>query len=145
MEIFDCELPRWDYFYPGTGVSRGAFSKAATVLFWLALAFTLVMATLPQPPQLPMHPGDKVMHMAAFAALSLLAWLAFPRQWVCVLFAWMVALGAVIEVLQFIPELHRDADVVDWLADCGASLAVLVLCQCMRWAVTKRDNRLEDR
>lgn len=125
-------------------MNREAFSKAAAALFWLALAFTLVMATLPQPPQLSMQPGDKVMHMAAFAALSLLAWLAFPRQRVGVLFAWLVALGAVIEVLQLIPALHRDADVVDWLADCGASLAALAFCQIVQWIVTRWSRRIED-
>lgn len=125
-------------------MSRGVLSKIAPVLFWLALALTLVMALLPTPPQVPFPGGDKASHMAAFAALSLLAWLAFARQRAAVLFAAMAALGALIEALQLIPALHREADVADWLADCGASLAVLVFCQCMRWAMARRSSQLED-
>lgn len=123
-------------------MSRATLSKIASVLFWLALAFTLVMATLPSPPKMPMQVGDKFTHMSAFAALSLLAWLAFPKRGVIWLFVVMAGLGAVIEVLQLIPELRRDADVADWIADCGASLVVLVICQTMRWIVRRRSGRI---
>ena len=61
------------------------------LVFWLALAVTLVMALLSNPPALPMKATDKVQHMAAFAAL-----------------------GLAIEVLQMIPTLHRDALASDW-------------------------------
>ena len=104
------------------------------VLFWLALAFTLVMALLPKPPAVPLPGGDKFQHMAAFAVLSLLAWLAFPRLRFVELFAAMAALGALIEILQMIPALHRDAQLGDWIADCAASLVVLSLCEAARWA-----------
>lgn len=102
-------------------------------LFWLALAFTLVMALLPKPPAVPMAPGDKLQHMAAFAVLSLLSAIAFPRRRPVELFAAMAACGALIEVLQLIPALHRDAEFADWLADCSASLAALTLHQAARW------------
>jgi hypothetical protein len=52
------------------------------LVFWLALAVTLVMALLPNPPTLPRQATDKVQHVAAFAALLLcgaLRWL-FPRR-----------------------------------------------------------------
>lgn len=107
--------------------------RALAVLFWLALAVTLVMALLPRPPVAALGLNDKVQHMAAFAVLSLLAWLAFPRQRLSVLFLTLAAIGGLIEILQMIPALHRDADLKDWIADCLAIAAVLGLCGSLRW------------
>ncbi|MFM5894945.1 MAG: hypothetical protein ACKOQM_11035 [Novosphingobium sp.] len=93
-------------------------------LFWLLFAFALVMALLPKPPSLPIDQfGDKFAHMLAFASLAgvaNLAWRNIP--------AWRIGLqlsafGALIEVLQMTPSLHRDADVRDWIAD---TLAIVV-------------------
>jgi len=106
--------------------------------FWLALAVTIVMALLPNPPALPMQATDKVQHMAAFAALTFLAALGFPSLRLLVIFVWMAALGLAIEVLQMIPILHRDAQVADWLADCAATLATLLLCGALRWLLRRR-------
>lgn len=104
----------------------------AQAVFWTALAFTLTMALLPKPPALPLEAGDKTLHMVAFAVLSLLASLSFPRRRVLELFVWMAALGALIEVLQMIPALHRDAEFGDWVADCVASLVALVISRSTR-------------
>jgi hypothetical protein len=101
--------------------------------FWLALIVTLVMALLPKPPALPMQATDKVQHIAAFAALTFLATLGFPRLRLRVIFVWMAALGLAIEVLQMVPALHRDAQTSDWLADCAATAATLLLCWALRW------------
>lgn len=105
--------------------------------FWLALAVTLVMALLPNPPT--MRATDKVQHMAAFAALSFLAALGFPRLRLRVIFVWMAALGLAIEVLQMIPILHRDAQAADWFADCAATAAALLLCGALRWLFSGRE------
>ena len=110
---------------------------AMSVLFWLAVAFTLAMALLPTPPAMLLAAGDKVLHMAAFALLSLLAALAFPRRSVIELFAGLAALGGLIEVLQMIPSLRRDADLGDWLADCAAIAVVLVFCRAVQWLVAE--------
>ena len=107
--------------------------------FWLALSVTLVMALLPNPPALPMQATDKVQHMAAFAALTFLAALGFPGLRLRVIFVWMAGLGLAIEVLQLIPILHRDAQVADWLADCAATLATLLLCGALRWLCHGRE------
>ncbi|AOL93014.1 hypothetical protein [Porphyrobacter sp. LM 6] len=104
----------------------------ARALFWLALAFTLVMALLPQPPALPGTLSDKVLHVIAFAVLTLLAALAYPERRLGEVFLAMAALGALIEVVQLIPHLGRDAEWADWLADCGAVLAVLALVRVSR-------------
>lgn len=116
----------------GKGMNRDALLKLLTVVFWLALMFTFVMALLPKPPSLPVEAGDKALHMVAFAVLSFLAATVFVRRRVIELFLAMAALGALIEVLQMIPTLHRDAEFADWMADCVASLVVLVLCRSVR-------------
>ena len=108
------------------------------LVFWLALAVTLVMALLPNPPALPRQATDKVQHMAAFAALTSLAALGFPWLRLRVIFVWMATLGLAIEVLQMIPILHRDAQVSDWLADCAATAAALLLCGALRWLFPRR-------
>ncbi len=104
--------------------------------FWLALAVTLVMALLPNPPT--MRATDKVQHMAAFAALTSLAALGFPSLRLRVIFVWMAALGLAIEVLQMIPMLHRNAEASDWLADCAATAATLLLCGALRMLLCRR-------
>ena len=104
--------------------------------FWLALAVTLVMALLTNPPT--MRATDKVQHMAAFAALTFLAALGFPSLRLRVIFVCMAALGLAIEVLQMIPALHRDAQASDWLADCAATAATLLLCGALRWLLRWR-------
>jgi len=106
--------------------------------FWLALAVTLIMALLPNPPALPMQATNKVQHMAAFAALTFLAALGFPSLRLWVIFVAMAALGLAIEVLQMIPILHRDAQASDWLVDCAATLATLLLCGALRWLLRRR-------
>lgn len=112
--------------------------KLAAGLFWLAAAFTLVVALLPEPlTPLPFEAGDKVQHMLAFAVLSVLAAAAFPRRRLLELFAAMALLGGLIEVLQMIPALHRDAEVLDWVADCAASLAALVIWFAARRLVAR--------
>ena len=107
-------------------------------VFWLALAVTLVMALLPNPPALPRQATDKVQHVAAFAALTFLAALGFQGLRLRVIFVAMAALGLAIEILQMIPTLHRDAQVSDWLADCAATAAALLLCGALRWLFPRR-------
>ncbi|MDT0508795.1 hypothetical protein [Novosphingobium sp. MMS21-SN21R] len=102
-------------------------SSLARLLFWPALAFALVMAVLPKPPELPTDDlGDKFQHMMAFFTLTVLAGAGWPR-----LSLWRAALllslvGAGIEVVQAIPVLHRDSDWRDWVADSAAIAAALV-------------------
>ena len=108
------------------------------LVFWLGLAVTLIMALLPNPPALPMQATDKVQHIAAFAALTFLAALGFPSLRLRVIFVAMAALGLAIEVLQMIPTLHRDAQASDWLADCAATAAMLLLCGVLRWLFRRR-------
>jgi hypothetical protein len=99
--------------------------RTALALFWLMLVFALTMAVLPTPPRMATDRfGDKANHMMAFAVLTALACLAWPmaQRWRIV--ERLSFLGALIEVLQSIPVLHRDCDIRDWIAD---TLAILVV------------------
>jgi VanZ family protein len=105
----------------------------AVALFWTALAVALFMAFDPKPPQVGIEAlGDKFQHMLAFLVLTALAQTAFTR-----VPRWRIAerlsfLGAMIELVQSIPALHRDCDIKDWLADTLVILVVtivFVLCQ----------------
>jgi hypothetical protein len=62
----------------------------------------------------------------AFAVLTVLAVPAFPkaRSWQILL--GLGAFGALIELVQAIPALHRDCDLADWLADVASILCMLV-------------------
>lgn len=100
--------------------------------FWVALLFALVMALLPQPPQLPGQPSDKIQHVIAFLTLTALALAAYPRRSPLGLASGLSAFGALIEFLQMIPALNRDAQLMDWVADTGAVLAVITVAVLVR-------------
>jgi hypothetical protein len=93
------------------------------------------MAVLPHPPEVPGSPSDKVQHIAAFATLSLLGSFAFPRTALLRLLIGLSLFGAVIEVVQAIPALDRDSDVMDWIAD---TAAVAVVLTGIRWRRSRR-------
>ena len=107
-------------------------SKAARGLFWAATLFAFVMAVLPHPPQLPLEPSDKVQHVIAFTTLGLLAAWAYSAASLWRLLVRLSLFGAFIELCQAIPALHRDSDVLDWLADSVAVAVVLLLVRVRR-------------
>ena len=100
--------------------------------FFVALVFTLVMAWLPHPPAIPGNPEDKVQHIAAFLALSFLGAMAFPKASLFQVGERLSFLGALIEVVQNIPVLHRDCDIMDWIADTVAIAIMLILVRAWR-------------
>lgn len=102
------------------------------VAFWAAFAVALVMALLPQPPQLPGEPPDKILHILAFLTLTVLALAAYPRVAPHCLAVALSAFGAMIEILQMIPALNRDAQWLDWVADTAAVMAVLAVAALLR-------------
>ncbi|MFL6726883.1 MAG: hypothetical protein ACJ8FS_10270 [Sphingomicrobium sp.] len=110
-------------------------SGTARAVFWTAACFALVMAVLPHPPEIPGEPNDKVQHIIAFATLALLGSFAYPRTGLTKLLAGLSLFGALIEVVQAIPALHRDSDVRDWIADTAAVAAVLLI---IRWRRERR-------
>jgi VanZ family protein len=117
-------------------------TRVSRSLFWLALVFASVMAVLPKPPHTPIDRfGDKFAHILAFTVLTVLANLGFPKTERIRIVERLCFLGAVIEVVQSIPELHRDCDIRDWVAD---SLAVLVVTTGFvlyaRWQRSRRSS-----
>ena len=96
--------------------------------FWAAAIIAVTMALLPQPPALPIDAfGDKFEHILAFAVLSVLAALAYPAEPLTRIAERLSFLGAMIEVLQSIPALHRDCDIRDWVADTIAIIVTLTI------------------
>jgi len=101
------------------------------IAFWLALLVTLWFAWIPTPPTL--IDNDKSQHMLAFAVLSLLFSMAYPKvrwYWVLGIFA---LVGAAIEVVQLVPALHRTSDLRDWYADMAAVGVVMILTRISGW------------
>lgn len=94
-------------------------------VFWSAVVIVFTLLVLPHPPTF-MIKSDKIQHMLAFIALSTLGVCAYPRHIWRVLFG-LFAFGAVTELIQTIPFLHRDADVLDWLADATATTVALLI------------------
>lgn len=93
--------------------------------FWTAVAVAFGFAIWPHAFNFPGNPSDKFQHIAAFAVITALATAAFPRIPPMRLLLWLSAYGALIELVQWIPALHRDSDVFDWVADTAASAVVL--------------------
>lgn len=114
-------------------MTAARFERLARLLFWLALAGAVVLALMPQPPQLPTDRfGDKFNHMLAFATLAALAALGWPRAERLRVVERLSFLGALIEVAQAMPVLHRDCDIRDWAADTVAIVVVTVLFALLR-------------
>lgn len=103
--------------------------------FFVAAAFAFVMALLPNPPEIPGEPGDKIQHMMAFATLGALAAAGWRKRAILLLFVALAGFGAAIELFQAIPALHRDAEVLDWLADMAAAIGALSV---VRWVLNRR-------
>lgn len=92
------------------------------------IALTLFMALTPKPPALPIDwAGDKFEHIIAFAVLAGLARLSFVRASDWAIVEKLSFLGALIEMFQAIPALHRDCDWRDWVADTLAAAMVLLV------------------
>ncbi|WP_421848739.1 hypothetical protein [Novosphingobium sp.] len=104
------------------------FAALAMPVFWLCLIGAVTLALLPQPPGIP-GLGDKSQHMLAFGTLAFLGAIAFPRFPRVHLAERLSFLGALVEVMQSIPSLHRDCDIRDWIADTIAIVVVLLLLQ----------------
>ena len=100
-----------------------------------AVVFAVTMALLPKPPHVPIDEfGDKFKHMLAFATIALLAAFSYPTARLFRIGERLSFLGALIEVLQSIPSLHRDCDIHDWIADTLAITVVLLIV----WAVRRQ-------
>jgi hypothetical protein len=105
-------------------------SLTSRVAFWAAWTFAFVAAMLPHPILLPGDPSDKVQHMVAFLTLGILSAWAYPDTPLRQLLVRLSLFGALIELLQAIPSLHRDSDPLDWVVD---TVAVMVALSIASW------------
>ncbi|HEY7005090.1 MAG TPA: VanZ family protein [Sphingomicrobium sp.] len=111
-------------------VTENAGRPLARTAFWVTTLAVLAIALWPQPPSLTGGIYDKVQHAFAFFTLTLLAVWAFPRLSAIWIIAGLSAYGAMIEVLQGTPLIHRDRSALDWVADTVACVLVLAI---IRW------------
>jgi hypothetical protein len=112
-------------------------ARLAKIVFFAALLFTFYSAVIPPEHALHLVPWDKAEHFIAFYALTGLAATAFPRRHILVIAALLSAFGALIEIVQGLPIVHRDRDFWDWVADTlaiGAALAPMLLVWWRRQA-----------
>lgn len=108
-------------------------TRICRVLLGLGILLAVVLALLPQPPHLPIDSlGDKFEHSLAFVVLSLLAAGGFPDARLARIGERLSFLGAMIEVAQSIPVLHRDCDVLDWATDTIAIIVTLLIVAAVR-------------
>jgi hypothetical protein len=91
--------------------------KVARVAFFAALIFTFYSAVIPPAHALRLTPWDKATHFIAFYTLTGLAVAAFPKLNLAVIAAMLSGFGALIEIVQGLPSVHRDRDFWDWVAD----------------------------
>lgn len=102
------------------------------MIFVVALIGTLIAAILPAASAPTFGGSDKLNHIAAFITLSVLAAWAWPRirlWWIAVL---MSAIGGMIELVQAMPIVARDAEWADWYADTLAAVATLAIVAVFR-------------
>ncbi|MDO6412985.1 hypothetical protein Q4F19_01180 [Sphingomonas sp. BIUV-7] len=93
--------------------------------FWSALLFAYVCAVIPGGPEI--GNSDKDGHVLAFVTLALLARLGWSRKGAFRIAAALLLFGIFIELSQATPLVHRDADVMDVVADaCGLALGLLL-------------------
>ena len=119
-------------------MDRRRHASSIRLLFAAALVLAVVMALLPHPPGIGVEVNDKAQHSLAFAVLSILAAAGWPEGSLLRIGERLSFVGALIEVFQSIPALHRDCDVMDWITD---TLAIAVALGIVRLA-RGRDRRL---
>lgn len=102
-------------------------SRLLKVGFWLACVVALARALWPDSYTEPVIGGwDKLVHACAFYVLGVLALAAYPRASLIRVVLALAAFGGLIELLQAIPVLQRDADWDDWAADwVGIAMAMI--------------------
>ena len=123
----------------GRAWQRVTVLKLIRFIFWLAAIFAFIMAALPRPPQIPGAPSDKILHVLAFACLAWLGSAAYPRLSALKLVIGLIAFGGLIEVVQLIPSLHRDSEILDWVADTAAVVSIVLAIHVWRRARSARE------
>lgn len=111
----------------GMAAPMSPLRRLFVTAFWAAVLFAYVEAILPAKDTISLSLWDKINHMAAFFTITFLARAAYPRIPIFRLFVMMATFGALIELSQALPFIHRDAEWGDWFADLIASVAGLIV------------------
>lgn len=106
--------------------------NTARIVFFAALMFTFYSAVAPAAHVLRLTPWDKATHFIAFYVLTALAVASFPRRNLLLIAALLSGFGASIEIVQGTPQVHRDRDFWDWVADTVA-IASALLPMALSW------------
>ena len=110
----------------GNAMTMASSSRGLRIaLFALACAFVVWICLIPADEVPKTGLSDKIEHAVAYAGLALLGVWAFPRRYGR-LAAGLMTLGIVIEVLQGLMGLGRQADVMDAVAD-GIGLGLMLI------------------
>ncbi|MDP9084407.1 MAG: hypothetical protein M3N50_11675 [Pseudomonadota bacterium] len=107
--------------------------RLARVAFFAALIFTFYSAVMPVTEAARLIPWDKALHFIAFYGLTGLALAAFPKTRLWIIAASLSGVGALIEVVQGLPFVHRDEDFWDWVADTIAITAAMSPMLLLWW------------
>ncbi|MDP9091079.1 MAG: hypothetical protein M3O26_20385 [Pseudomonadota bacterium] len=115
--------------------------KAARLVFFAALIFTFYSAIAPAAHVLRLTPWDKATHFIAFYVLTALAVAAFPKRNLLLIAALLSAFGALIEIVQGMPQVRRDRDFWDWVADTVAIASALLPMAFCWWRAQARGTQ----
>ena len=115
--------------------------KAARLVFFAALIFTFYSAIAPAAHVLRLTPWDKATHFIAFYVLTALAVAAFPKRNLLLVAALLSAFGALIEIVQGMPQVRRDRDFWDWVADTFAITSALLPMALCWWRAQARSTQ----
>ena len=112
------------------------FRTLARILLMTAITATLVAALWPAA-EVPRLASGNVPHILAFAVLTLLTFMAFPRMGFLLTWSLLIFLGGAIELLQWVMGFGRAAQWEDLLADATAIIVVMstfVVCRAvLQW------------
>jgi len=107
-------------------MSPQTLGRLVRVAFWTAVVVAFTAAVVPAEDAPEVMPWDKAQHFLAFYVLAVVGAAAYPRSSLLAIGAVLSAFGALIEFVQMIPALHRDAELLDWVADTVAVAAALL-------------------
>lgn len=108
-------------------LARPGVARLFQLLFVVAMIAAVYFALQPYVDDPLGAMRDKFKHMIAFATLAALAAFGWRDTPLMRIGERLSFLGALIEVFQSIPALHRDCDPKDWVADTVAIMIVLGL------------------
>ena len=105
-------------------------ARLARIGLVVAAVLAFVFAILPAVPG-PETYNDKVLHGGTFFVLACLASVGWRRSSIIVLFIALTAFGGLIEIVQGLDLLGRDADWMDLLADMVGAATGLILTRAI--------------